>query len=74
MTISRRCRKAHDPWGNKFGNSYGHIVGYQFMVSKATLRDDKLHSCVGLLDKSKSISYQYDRFVKGPHSTEGMRR
>jgi hypothetical protein len=82
MRLNSYVRRFHDPWGNKRYNRRGSICRHQYMVGKAELSSyESPQASKGTeaeeyyFDGVRATNEQQgDRFVKGPHSVETVRR
>jgi len=78
MKISAWSRRFHDPWGNKNGNRFGHITGYQFQIAQSEVSDDRrqmVDSHSGRFDRMKRYESNGSRFVKTTgQGVESLRR
>ena len=75
MRLSKRSRKFHDPWGNKFSNRVGTIVRFQYHIGLGDLgsRKGSVNIASRVFDTVGSQEHNKDRFVRGPYSIEKLR-
>ena len=83
MKVSRRSRKFHDPWGNKHGNSMGHICHMSFLVGKSESNDVDEHdndhghplsTRIYHFDNVSCREHLYNSYIRAKHAPEKLRR
>lgn len=73
MKVNRRGRRLHDPWGSNKGNTCGHVIRAQYLVSKKAITGNPTNRYSAYCDQLKLMEGQYDRFVQGS-AVETLRR